>query len=112
MIWDVHPVYGSGSRFFFASRILFSRTLTGVGDIRKTMSLLTNKNSYSLAFFPRHWFEGGYSTGNVSTRRRIALTPLFQDTDWVEDIQKMMSLLKKNNSYSLAFFPRHWFGWG
>jgi hypothetical protein len=27
-----------------------------------------------------------------------ALSPLFQDTDWVDDIRKTMSLLKKNSA--------------
>jgi hypothetical protein len=57
------------------------------------------------------WFGGGYLTGNVSTRRRIALNSLFQDTDWVDDIQKTRSLLKNNISYSLFLLSRTLIWW-
>ncbi len=47
-----------------------------------------------LTLFLGDWLCGGYST--------TAMSPLFQDTDWVDDIRKTMSLLKKNSSYSLS----------
>ncbi len=63
MICDVHPVSGfpDPDSDFFPSRIQgskkhwipFSRTLTWVDDIRKTMYFLNTSNSYSLVLFSR-----------------------------------------------------------
>jgi hypothetical protein len=48
-----------------------------------------------LTFYPSRIPDPGVKKAGSAT---LALTPLFQDTDWVDDIRKTMSLLKKNSA--------------
>ncbi len=114
------------------------------GGIRQTMSPLEEEYRSTYSPVPGHWLGGRHSEDDVSAEEqqlllafpsfqdinfvesiRQAMSPLFRDTDWVDDTLKMMFLLKKNNSYSLSrtlilwrvFYysnvspvPGHWLG--
>jgi hypothetical protein len=66
----------SGFSDFFSSRIPFSRTLTWVNDICKTMSLSAEDQQLLLAF-------PSFQDIDLGEGIRQAMFPLFQDTDWV-----------------------------